>query len=421
VDTPPVVSPAGEAWAPDSATAVQDAVRDALATRTPIRIAGGGSWLDAGRPVASDARVLRLEAVRGITQYTPGDLTLTARAGTPLREIGDATAAEGQWLALDPFATSDDGGSIGAAIATASAGPLAHALGLPRDIALGVEVVTGDGEIIRAGGRVVKNVAGYDLTRLMTGAWGTLGILTEVSVRLRARPEVDRTLALARPGPLESAANVAAGIRTTSMAPLAAELLNPALATRLGVTATGLPVLLLRLGGNAERVASEQSDAAKLGEAAEIDTDVWRALRQCERFFPGAVVVRWSQLPSLVANTWQHAVECCAGSPEALIHASLERGVVRAIIPAADTGTLARVLRAGDRPSGDRPPGSPVFDGRRTAERLPASLWSAEAPDGVTDWLARRVRMAFDPWRLLNPGILGEGTGDSADGPGGPR
>jgi hypothetical protein len=193
------------------------------------------------------------------------------------------------------------------------------------------------------------------------------------------------------------------------MAPLAAELLNPALATRLGVTATGSPVLLLRFGGNAERVASERSEAGWLGDGAEIDADVWRALRQSERSIPDAVVVRWSQLPSLVANTWRHAIESCAASPEALIHASLERGVVRAIIPATDTGTLARVLHTEGRPSGGR-----TFEGRRIAERLPARLWSAEPAPGVTDRLARRVRVAFDPWHLLNPGILGEGASDSA-------
>jgi glycolate oxidase FAD binding subunit len=393
----------GEAWAPPTAAAVQDAVREAVATRTPIRIAGRGSWLHAGWPVAPDARLLRLDALRGITQYTPGDLTLTARAGTPLRDIAEATAAEGQWLALDPWSVADDGGTIGATIATASAGPFAQALGLPRDIALGMEVVTGDGEVVRAGGRVVKNVAGFDLTRLMTGAWGTLGIITEVSVRLRARPEVDRTLALAHQGPPESAADTAALLRRAAMAPLAAELLNPLLASRLGVSATGSSVLLLRLGGNAERVDSEQSEAATLGESAVVSTDVWRAVRQCERSCPGALVIRWSQMPSLVAATWRHALECCGGCPEALIHASLARGVVRAIIPAgdlaSDAGALARVLGAGGR----------LFEGRRIAEQLPAPLWSAERPAGGVDRLSRRVRLAFDPWHILNPGILGEG------------
>jgi FAD/FMN-containing dehydrogenase len=162
-------------------------------------------------------------------------------------------------------------------------------------------------------------------------------------------------------------------------------------------------VLLLRLGGNAERVDSEQSEAATLGGSAVVGTDVWRAVRQCERSCRGAVVIRWSQMPSLVAATWRHALECCAGCPDALIHASLARGVVRAIIPAADpssdAGALARVLGAGGR----------SFEGRRIAERLPAALWSAEPPAGGVDRLSRRVRLAFDPWHILNPGILGEG------------
>jgi hypothetical protein len=194
------------------------------------------------------------------------------------------------------------------------------------------------------------------------------------------------------------------------MAPLAAELLNPALAARLGVTATGSSVLLLRLGGNAERVDSEQLEAGTLADTAVIDADVWRALRQCERSYPGAAVVRWSQLPSLVANTWRHAVQHCAEIPDALIHASLGRGVVRAIIPAAGAAALARVLRAAERTSGSR-----MFDGQRIAERLPAPLWSAEPAPTAGDRLSRRVRLAFDPWHVLNPGVLGEGAHDIGD------
>jgi hypothetical protein len=224
---------------------------------------------------------------------------------------------------------------------------------------------------------------------------------------------VDRTLALAHPGTPESAADAAALLRRAAVAPLAAELLNPLLASRLGVSATGSSVLLLRLGGNAERVDSEQSEAAAFGESAVVGTDVWRDLRQCERSYPGAVVIRWSQMPSLVAATWRHVLECCAGRPDALIHASLARGVVRAIIPAGDPASDARVLArafgAGDRQSGERPSGGRSFEGRRIAERLPAPLWSAEAPMGGVDRLSRRVRLAFDPWNILNPGILGEG------------
>ena len=138
----------------------------------------------------------RLRELSGITEYVPGDLTLTARAGTTLGEIRDATAAHGQWLALDPYGA--DEGTIGATIATASAGPLSTFFGGPRDLVLGVEFVTGDGVVARGGGRVVKNVAGFDLTRLITGSWGTLGVVTEVTLRLHARPRGDETFALRR-------------------------------------------------------------------------------------------------------------------------------------------------------------------------------------------------------------------------------
>src|SRR5207247_2074887 len=130
----------------------------------------------------------------GITEYVPGDLTLTARAGTTLEDIRLATAAHDQWLALDPY--GGDEGTLGATIATASAGPLSTSFGTPRDLMLGLEFVTGEGVVVRGGGRVVKNVAGFDLTRLLTGSWGTLGVITEVTLRLHARPEAEESIAV---------------------------------------------------------------------------------------------------------------------------------------------------------------------------------------------------------------------------------
>ena len=254
---------------------------------------------DGGRSASSDAEPGSMRDTRslwmrtpcismrlsGITHYTPDDLTLTARAGTTLAEIAAATAAKDQWLTLDPFTVADHGGTIGATFATASAGPLAHALGLPRDIALGVEVVTGHGDVVRAGGRVVKNVAGFDITRLQTGAWGTLGVITEITVRLRARPEVDETVAVTWAGPVEqAAAHFAPALHRAPVAPLAAELLHSTLAAHLGVSAPGAgrAVLLLRLGGNSERVAAERAALNELGDAAAVDGDVWALLRRCE-------------------------------------------------------------------------------------------------------------------------------------------
>ncbi|HKV51240.1 MAG TPA: FAD-binding protein, partial [Gemmatimonadaceae bacterium] len=210
---------------------VAAAVTEAAVRRTPLRIVGRGHWLDAGPP-ARAATPLALDELSGIVAYTPGDLTLTARAGTTLAEIAAVTAEHGQWLALDPFGTDD--GTIGATVATASSGPLAHAFGTPRDAVLGLEVVTGEGAIIRTGGRVVKNVAGFDLTRLFTGSWGTLGAITEVTVRLRAMPEGDETWAIAV-GDDDALDAVCRAARTAAIAPLAFEALDAALASRVGL------------------------------------------------------------------------------------------------------------------------------------------------------------------------------------------
>lgn len=159
-------------------------VREAGASLTPLRIVGRGTWLDAGSPVAAGAH-LTLEADTGIVAYVPDDLTLTARAGTTLRELAETLGEHDQWIALDPEGDHDS--TLGATVATCSYGPAAAFFGTPRDQVLGMTVVLGTGEIIRVGGRVVKNVAGFDLTRLMVGAWGTLGVITEVTVRVRSR------------------------------------------------------------------------------------------------------------------------------------------------------------------------------------------------------------------------------------------
>jgi glycolate oxidase FAD binding subunit len=138
--------------ATDAVGGVVEVVRDAHARRTPLRIVGGGRWLDGGRPVRAEA-TLAIATLAGITEYVPGDLTLTAGAGTTLAEIARATGEHGQWLTLDPF--GDDEGTLGATVASASYGPLATAFGTPRDIVLGVEFVTGTGAVVRGGWRVV--------------------------------------------------------------------------------------------------------------------------------------------------------------------------------------------------------------------------------------------------------------------------
>lgn len=388
--------------APNDTTGVAAAVREAASGRTALRVVGAGTWLDAGRPVAT-GMTLSVAALAGIVEYVPGDLTLTARAGTTLSIIDDATRAEGQMLALDPFGTPL--GTLGATVATASAGPLAHAFGTPRDNVIGLELVDGDGHVVRAGGRVVKNVAGFDLVRLMTGAWGTLGVLTEVSVRLRPRPEHDFTIAIALP----SGVALAGWLRELRALPLTAwalDMVNAPLAESLGLGRRAQ--LLARLAGNEPLVRAERASLATLGDVDEIPDDVWARLRQVEPAV--ASVLRVSARPSRLAELCTALFAPAAASVGLLAHASVERGIVRCILPGEGGFGLPRF---------DSMPSPPTV----VVERLPAALWAthgdwyghpasaplggpAEAPSPAAR-LTAAVRRAFDPRGILNPGILG--------------
>jgi glycolate oxidase FAD binding subunit len=163
---------------------ISGAVRDAATRGTALRIVGRGTWLDAGGAVSAEEQ-LSMRDDSGIVVYAPDDLIVTARAGTTLAELAQALAVRDQWVALDPEDGAD--GTIGATVATCSYGPAAQFFGTAREQVLGLTVVLGTGEVIRLGGRVVKNVAGFDLMRLMIGAWGSLGVITELTLRVRAR------------------------------------------------------------------------------------------------------------------------------------------------------------------------------------------------------------------------------------------
>lgn len=356
--------------------ALQARIRDAAQAGTTMRVVGGGGWLDAGRPVAARERI-ETRSHAGIVAYVPGDLTLTARAGTTLAEIRDATAANNQWLALDPY--GDDEGTLGATVATASAGPLATAFGTPRDLVLGVEFVTGGGSVVRGGGRVVKNVAGFDLTRLLVGSWGTLGVITEVTVRLHARPGSDTTIAVAT----TDVARVRTLLRRLPFAPYACEIVNDAFARDL--LGRAQTTALFRLGGNADAVAAQRRALAELGDAEEIDGSVWSRMRSAES--GGALVLRYSSLPSRIAETWSLA----ANIDGARVTAAPARGVVRLALPASELA-MPSVSSV--------PPETTVI-----AERLGAGTWPA--PHARAGALPARIKAAFDPHNLLNPGILG--------------
>jgi glycolate oxidase FAD binding subunit len=375
-------------FASSTGQAVVERIHEARTARTPLRISAGGHWLDAGRPCPA-TETLDLSGCSGVVEYEPGDLTLTARAGTSLADLAAITRAEGQWLPLDPSGPA--GGTLGATVATASAGPLSSAFGTPRDQVLGCEIVTGAGRVVRAGGRVVKNVAGFDLVRLSIGAWGTLGVITELSVRLRALPEVERTLAVG-----VDAADAWRWLRASEFVPLAAELVSSSVARTLGIGDRS--TLLVRLGGNAAYVDAARASAGALGEVRDAPANVWDALMAVEP--AGAAVIRLSTAPSRIAPLWERAasiVERASGAA----HATLQRGVVRCILPVSASNVEENARLRGII-------GALQHLGTSVVERLPAPLWPSLVPPTAMDALSVGLRDAYDPDRLLNPGILGE-------------
>ena len=376
---------------------VSTAVREGVASRTPLRIAGRGSWLSAGRPVKA-SKTLSLRDDSGVVNYVPGDLTLTVRGGTTLAEIARITGQHDQWLPLDPFGS--DEGTIGATIATGSAGPLATGFGLPRDLLLGLEFVNGRGETVRAGGKVVKNVAGFDLSRLLTGSWGTLGVITEVTLRLYARPTIDRTFAVSLGRGQKSTTELLRAVALSPLAPFALEVLNGAAASSLGFGDN--PTLLVRFGGNAPVVDTQLKAFSQLARTEEAEPSTWSAFREIDG--DAASVIRISSLPtrflgaasSILADT----------EPRIAISINPRRGVMRLVTRDNGDRNPAGVAEAGislDLPSdGQGSATSVIF------EKLPAEVWPVVSPSVASDPLSRGIKKAYDPHNILNPGILGD-------------
>jgi len=165
----------------DNSQNLQHAIKQAIENNTALDILAGGSKSFLG--VRHEAQILDMQTHNGVVSYEPTELVITARAGTPLSVLKDTLLERGQWLPFEPPAFSSTA-TIGGTVACALAGPSRPYLGATRDFILGCRIINGRGEILQFGGEVMKNVAGYDVSRLMTGAMGTLGILLDVSIKV---------------------------------------------------------------------------------------------------------------------------------------------------------------------------------------------------------------------------------------------
>jgi len=196
---------------PNDETQLAEAVAEAAGTGTPLEIRGGGTRAGLGRPVQAE-KTLSTSGLSGITLYEPGALTLVVKAGTPLAEVEAALGAQGQMLPFEPMdhralLGTSGAPTIGGVVACGVSGPRRIQAGACRDAMLGVRFVNGHGEAIKSGGRVMKNVTGYDLVKLICGSYGTLGVLSEISFKVLPKPEAGVTLVCEG---LDPAAGVAA-------------------------------------------------------------------------------------------------------------------------------------------------------------------------------------------------------------------
>jgi len=244
---------------PTDLRGVRDAVLDSAG---PLAVTGAGTAANWAGALGPTDAVLDLRALNGVITHNPGDMTVSVRAGTPLRELNAELAGHGQHVALDAARVAD-GATVGGLLATGDAGPGALVHGSLRDLVIGVTLVLADGTVARSGGHVIKNVAGYDLAKIVHGAYGTLAVVAEVVLRLHPLPHAVATLVL--PCPLEEAAEHAARILGGPYEPAALEWVSDpgALLVRIEGTEAALPERVDRLRellGPATTVAEAQPD-----------------------------------------------------------------------------------------------------------------------------------------------------------------
>ncbi len=358
------------------------AVRDAAG---PLRIRGGGTR-DVGRPVPG--AVLDVSGLSGITLYEPGALTIVAGAGTPLAEVEAALASEGQRLAFEPadwraLLGSEGTPTLGGMVAANISGPRRVQAGACRDALLGVRFVDGTGTVLKNGGRVMKNVTGYDLVKLMAGSWGTLGVLTEIGLKVLPAPESVATLILAAEGATAAVAALSAALGSPHDVTGAAFLPGEGALVRVegfaasvqyragkleGLLAPRWPV---RIETDSDRNAALWQRVAGVAPFAGRAGDVWR------------LSVRPSDTPAVVALLAGEYILDWGG------------GLIWALLPEGEdprprltgTGGHATLIRAS------------------AATRAAVSPFPPEAPPLAA--ISAGLRARFDPRGILNPGLMG--------------
>jgi glycolate oxidase FAD binding subunit len=366
----------------DAAAALAAAARE----RQTVRIVGAGTKLGWGSSDVDTDLELHTGALDQVVAHDAGDLTATLQAGVPLELAQRTFAAAGQMLALDPLLgeTAPARPTIGGVVATADSGPLRHRYGAPRDLVVGATVALSDGTIAQSGGKVIKNVAGYDLAKLFSGAFGTLGLILSVNVRLHPLHETSVTAlgAASDPTILSAAAIVLAA------APLEFESLDVA-------WKSGRGGLLARCAGReaprrAQRAARLMREAGLTGvDVTDQDGQLWERQRAGQRS-PDQALVRVAAAPTELA-----AVVGAADAHQGTLVGRAALGTSFVEVAPDDVDALRRALPGSAR--------AVLLDGPAPL-RAAGQSWAVQA--GPELELMRRIKMRFDPTHTCNPGLF---------------
>lgn len=386
---------------PGTEEAVAEAVRGAIAKKLPLVVKGGGTRAGLGRPVQA-GETLSLEKLSGVTLHEPAEMVISALAGTPLHVVEETLASKGQMLPFEPmdhraiFGTTGEP-TIGAIVAANISGPRRVVVGACRDHLIGVRFVNGAGEIIKSGGRVMKNVTGLDLVKLQAGAHGTLGVLTEVTFKVLPRPEATATMAfdglsdadavaamsaaLGSPFEISGAAHLPAGIGDEKAQTLlrfenfSASIDYRFKALAEALTRFGAP---RRIDGAAsEKLWSEIRDCTLL--ATPRDAALWRLSVKPSDAPDVAAIIRGGLADTKYFFDWGGGLIWVATQPAKDAGAS----VIRAAVKGKGHATL---VRAPD------------------SIRIAVPVFEPEAAPVAA--LSRRIKASFDPAGLINPGRM---------------
>jgi glycolate oxidase FAD binding subunit len=383
--------------APPSAEELAEALHAADQNGEAVAPIGGGTQLGLGMPPDRIDRALETTGLNKIIEYEPADLTVTVEAGLRFAELQKILGEQGQFLALDPPAQS--GATIGGLIATNASGPLRFSSGTARDLVLGVRVANPDGTLTRAGGRVVKNVAGYDLNKLYIGSLGTLGIIVELSFKLAPIPPSTATI-VGQFADLNGARAALGIVVRSPLSPLAVELLGPGAAASAGLPAAHSVVL--RVGGYPQAVERQVRDLSALftqqgGQHVEARDSVWEDLARIRVEAQRRDVLVKAAAPISASTALVDMLEKRLPNPIVWSHAG--NGVAFAACDGlSDASALLEIRRAVTNLGENA---SLVIQRCPTELKRSIDVWGDV---GSSLALMRALKQKLDPKNTLNPG-----------------